>query len=127
MKVIRNELGICYDVDDTLVMSNYDIDAQIYADEGKPFITILDPNDDKLVTLKPHLFHIALLKKHKARGYHVTVWSHAGFAWAEAVVKALDLEEYVDVVRTKPRAMVDDMPIEQLIAEQLYFGDRVNG
>ena len=49
------------------------------------------------------------MREFKARGHYVIVWSQGGWEWAEAVVKALGLEDLVDEVKTKPQWMVDDI------------------
>jgi hypothetical protein len=82
-----------FDVDDTLVM--WDIP------EG------IEINDDRLVSINckgiedrlfPNKHNIELLKKFSARGHSVVVWSGGGADWAEAVVDALGLNQYVDAV-----------------------------
>ena len=57
----------------------------------------------------PNLPAIAHLKKMKARAYSVVVWSAGGSDWAEVVVKALGLEEYVDVIMPKIDFHLDDV------------------
>jgi len=57
----------------------------------------------------PNLPAIAHLKKMKARAYSVVVWSAGGSDWAEVVVKALGLENYVDVVMPKIDFHLDDV------------------
>lgn len=54
--------------------------------------------------------NVRQLKKHKARGHAVVVWSQGGYKWAEAVVKALNLEPLVDAVMCKPTWVLDDLP-----------------
>ena len=50
------------------------------------------------------------LKKMKARAYSVIVWSAGGSDWAEIVVKALGLEDYVDICMPKIHFHLDDRP-----------------
>lgn len=119
MKVVRNESNVFFDVDDTLVMWEP-------VGEG-PAITIPCPHStDSYYMLSPHEAHIKLLKNHKARGSHITVWSQSGYAWAEAVVKALGLEDYVDQVMTKPRAHIDDLPCTEWMGERIYLSPDSN-
>jgi hypothetical protein len=88
------------DVDDTLIMWRI---PEGY--EGELVETEVFGFKDKGIPNKPAIEH---LKKMKARGYSVVVWSAGGSDWAEAVVKALKLEEYVDVVMPKIDFHLDD-------------------
>lgn len=90
------------DVDDTLIM------WRIPEDYTGPLVeTDLDGFKDKGI---PNQHAINHLKKMKARGYAVIVWSAGGSEWAEAVVKALELEDFVDVVMPKIDFHLDDVP-----------------
>lgn len=89
------------DVDDTLIMW-----------------TIPQGYEGPLVTTKchgvkdvgiPNLAAIHHLKKMKARGYSVIVWSAGGSEWAESVVKALKIEDWVDVISPKIDFHLDDV------------------
>lgn len=102
MKVIESNNMVCFDVDDTLVMwdipESHDHEAFMFDSFGYP------------TRLLPHLKHVELLKQFKVRGHLVVVWSQGGHEWAAAVVKKLGIEEYVDMVMTKPKWIVDDLP-----------------
>lgn len=120
MKFLSKESTIFFDVDDTLVMHDPDL-----PDIGK--IDIVDPYDATLIfTLTPHKRHVKLLKDKHARGYGVVVWSAGGAAWANAVVNALHLTEYVDLVCAKPNAYVDDVKCEDFIGPRIYLEDKKN-
>lgn len=115
MKVIKSEMNIYVDVDDTLVIW------------GKPapderVIAIKDPYDGTEHYLRPHAGHIKVLKDRKARGAVVHVWSASGYKWAEAVVCALGLQEYVDYVQSKPVLYIDDLEAHEILGERLYLG-----
>ena len=124
MKVNRNETVVCYDVDDTLVIwsGNH---HQPHTDEfsGKEAVAFKDPYDNSVNYLIPHQRHIELLKKHAGRGYHVIVWSAAGYGWAESVVKTLGLEKYVDQILTKPSKYVDDLQASEILGSRIYLKD----
>lgn len=117
MKVIENENVVCFDCDDTLVLWFSGCDP-------KDKVNILCPYSKTIDSLKPHKRHIDLLKKYKGRGMTVIVWSAAGYQWAEAVVKALELEDYVDFVQTKPSKYVDDMTAEHVLGSRIYLEDK---
>lgn len=117
MKVIKSHRTVFYDVDDTLVIWNW----KEYDPEGKGLISITDPNDSVSVALLPHYRHIELMKQFKARGHTVVVWSQGGYAWAEAVVKALGIEYMVDVVMDKPTWYVDDLPAHAYMGNPTYL------
>lgn len=88
------------DVDDTLIMWTIPQDYQ-----GELVETNVAGITDKGIPNMPAINH---LKKMKARGYAVVVWSAGGSEWAESVVKALKLEEYVDLVMPKIDFHLDD-------------------
>ena len=110
----NREHVVCYDCDDTLVMWHKDVND----------VYVKDPYDNAEVLLKRHEKHIKLLKDHKARGYYVCVWSAGGYMWAKAVVKALELENYVDHIMAKPLTIVDDLPVEAWMGKRVYLEDK---
>src|ERR1700677_1579852 len=118
MKVVDNESTIFVDVDDTLIMWN----PQLRYDKDFNKIDIKSPDSaDSYFTVTPHKGHIKVLKDRKARGSCIVVWSAGGYKWAEAVVKALDLENHVDYCMTKPHMYIDDKKAEEFMQERLYI------
>lgn len=117
MKVIANESTVFIDVDDTLVMWG--------TVPGDEHVKVQSPHDGMYATLRPHHGHIKVLKDRKARGSFIVVWSSGGFAWAEAVVKALGLGAHVDICMTKPHMFIDDKQAHEIMGERLYipYGD----
>jgi hydroxymethylpyrimidine pyrophosphatase-like HAD family hydrolase len=100
MKVIETEKTIFYDMDDTLIMHTKHISPL----EQKVTIDFYGENIDFAV----HTDHVKLLKNYKARGFTIFGWSGNGYKHAENVIKALNLEDYVDFVLTKPYRVIDD-------------------
>ena len=96
------------DVDDSLIMWRI---PQGYT--GPLVETNLDGFKDVGI---PNQHAINHLKKMKARGYSVVVWSAGGSEWADAVVQALGLEDYVDVVMPKIDFHLDDVsdPVDKI-------------
>ena len=89
------------DVDDTLIM------WRIPEGYNGPLVeTNLDGFKDKGIPNEHAIYH---LKKMKARGYAVVVWSAGGSEWADAVVTALGLRDYVDVTMPKIDFHLDDV------------------
>lgn len=89
------------DVDDTLVMWT------ITQDYKGPLVTTnYNGFKDKGI---PNLAAVKHLKKMKARGYSIVVWSKGGSDWAEAAVEALGIEDWVDVVMPKIDFHLDDV------------------
>jgi phosphoserine phosphatase len=70
--------------------------------------------------LVPHKKHIDQLKMHKARGHTIIVWSAGGWEWADAVVKALGLTQYVDLCIEKPMWAYDDLQPNEFIKTSYY-------
>jgi hypothetical protein len=89
------------DVDDTLIMWS------IPSGYTGPLVET-NYNGFKDVGI-PNLHAVNHLKKMKARGYSVVVWSAGGSEWAEAAVKALGIEEYVDTISPKFDFHLDDV------------------
>ena len=119
MLVVEGENHTAFDVDDTLIIWN------TVGYEDYELIEILCPYGKNKRFFKPHRTHIELLKKFKARGNTIIVWSSGGVLWAEAVVKALRLESYVDIVMTKPNKLVDDLPSNEIFPTRIYLKDEV--
>lgn len=116
MKVIKNEMVTFWDCDDTLVMwSHWNKEH-----DGQHFI---DPHDGTKHLLVPHKKHIKLLKDFDARGYTIIVWSGGGYEWAETVVRTLGIEEYVDLVMTKPCKYIDDLQAVEVLGSRIYLKD----
>lgn len=115
MKVVKNERIVPVDIDDTLVMhQNYDNIAFPKS--------IRDPYEDcKYVEVWPNLPMIKIMKEEHKRGSFVIVWSKGGFAWAEAVIKALQLEEYVDMIMSKPFVYLDDKDVGEWLKDRVYL------
>lgn len=105
MKVLRSDMIVFFDVDDTLI------------GWGKPEP---GPAEHWVQVQVPHWRgqtanhwiikeNVEAIKLHKSRGHIVVVWSAGGYEWAEAVVKALKMENYVDLVCSKPEWIYDDL------------------
>lgn len=92
-----------FDVDDTLIMWNRPDDT--VPDSDKVRVTTRDITD--VFTINHH--NIDYLKKLSARGHAIVVWSAGGVDWANAVVEALELQDYVGAVLSKPTYFVDDI------------------
>lgn len=129
-----------FDVDDTLIMWNrpspddphsvvvccppsthqfrtFDENGKLI-EEG-PKIEI--PGWSERVT--PHKKHIEQLKLHKLRGHTIIVWSAGGWEWAEAAVKTLGLEKFVDLVIEKPIWAYDDLSPNEYMPKSQWMKD----
>lgn len=125
-----NQTVFC-DVDDTLVLWNPTEEQRNKYGE----VEIVCPGSFAIVdgemisspsfteTLVPYLPHIEQLKKHKARGHTVVVWSAGGYDWAKVAVEALGLTQYVDLVISKPTWAYDDLPPNEYMPKSQYIKD----
>lgn len=100
-----------YDCDDTLVLWNNDYE---WGKDHEGTLEFHDPYfEERIINLKPNQITINHLKQQSVTGGRVVVWSAGGFAWAQEVVRVLGLEEYVDLILSKPKRYVDDLPCEE--------------
>lgn len=110
-KIIRSEQIVMWDIDDTLVMWDSPI-KDIY---------IVNPHDKKTECLTKHELHIKYLKEHKSRGFTNIIWSAGGYEWAEVVINALELNDYVDLIISKPVKFFDDLPANEVLVNRVYL------
>lgn len=119
MKVARSEMTITFDVDDTLIFWDNRL--------NKPHngsLSIVCPHDNRKTFHRVHKRHVDFLKKQHAKGYTVIVWSASGTGWAEAVVNALGISDYVDFVMSKPHKWVDDIiDPSQVLGTHIYLDE----
>lgn len=95
---ISNENIVAFDCDDTLILWDH-------------------PKSDKILgssRYKIHEKHVQLLKRFHARGQFVIVWSKGGAEWAKKVVDLLGIEDYVNLIISKPSWLFDDRPLKDL-------------
>lgn len=115
------------DVDDSLVMWGFTHDPD-YKDQ---LIEIEAHNAFYDIHMKeylvPHNKNIQELINHSNDGWEVIVWSAAGKEWAEAVVKALNLESYVDDVKCKPVKFMDDLRAIDFMGEEKRIYHKFDG
>lgn len=118
-RILKSDDVVYCDVDDTLVLWNTaDIqDKKIYVND--PYIK------DALITLVPHERNITLLKRMKGQKKKVIVWSLGGVFWAETIVKALQLQDYVDLIVVKPRVYIDDNEISDWGCSRVYMSKHI--
>lgn len=117
MQRVDNDHVVAFDVDDTLIMWPWSHED---TEEEKKKLLLVNHNGYKTLVL-PNEKHIELLKRYKAKGKVIIVWSQSGNEWAELIVKTLGLEEYVDFVFTKPEKYVDDLRADEWM-EYVYLG-----
>ena len=115
MYAFHNPKTLFVDVDETLI--HYDIDFEncqlgilkFSNDGGNHYLPV---QEIKTAT--------SMVRKFKALGYEIYVWSQSGGDWAETVVKGLGLEDCVTACFTKPTWYLDD-----LVADK-WMGPRID-
>lgn len=121
-----------FDVDDTLIMwsaTQQELDARGVEITSPESVVFFDGEDEPRSVGKftqkvlPHRVHIEQMIKHKLRGHTIVVWSAGGWDWAEAAVRALGLEKYVDLVISKPTWTYDDKQPDDFIPKPYWMKD----
>ena len=75
----------------------------------------------------PHFKNIEFVKNVKRQGYGVVLWSAAGADWAEKVATLLHIEDYVDIILSKPELAVDDLLDAKRIIKSVIWIDPITG
>jgi len=114
MMEIQTDLMACFDVDGTLITT---LKNNPHPDD---IIAITDPYTGTVKLRVAYLPNIEFMKSLKARGYYITVWSHAGWRWSKAVVEKLNLTGLVDQIQAKPIKLIDDLPVEHGIGTTIF-------
>ena len=109
VKVLCGKKTYYIDVDDTLIF--WPTSYKVPFDDCIEFI---DPYDlNKIYYGRPNYRLIKQIKGHKKYNKSsIVVWSKSGWRWAEYTVKLLGLEDYIDVVSSKPDWYIDDKRID---------------
>lgn len=116
MQTFENEFVVAFDVDDTLV-----IWGDFYGVPHEGAVPFICPYSGGTNYLIPHKKHIQLLKQYTGRGMCVMVWSAGGTQWAKSVINTLGLEDYVDLIITKPSKLIDDLPLNEIFPKPIYL------
>lgn len=72
------------------------------------------------IRVYPHKQNIEVVGKLWDRGYTLIVWSRSGAPWAEAVSKALGIDQMVSLYAKKPMYYLDDLPANEWMGERIY-------
>lgn len=119
MKILESEMIVMTDIDDTLVMWD-----RSFHQPGENKVRFVDPYDLSVNYLTPHQKHIDLIKKYKGRGMTVIAWSAGGYAWAKSVIETLELQEYIDLVMSKPIKYIDDLNADEILGSRVYLENK---
>jgi hypothetical protein len=122
MLILKSDDVMYYDCDDTLVLWGKKESPE---DEEIVIKDVYMPNST--ITLVKHQRNIDLLKRNKGQGRGIIVWSAGGVFHAEEIVKALKLENYVDLIVAKPMQYVDDLDIKDWGCKRIYLGKYMKG
>lgn len=116
MITVKNENIRPFDVDGCLIVSTK---------ESKYMRSILDPVTGKFIKVGVNSAMVRLLQEEAQRGSYVIVWSRSGYEWAKNVVNALELEQYVNLIMSKPIVYFDDTPVKKWLKDRVFIGPDV--
>lgn len=121
MNVLPMNNPVYVDVDGTLVRERTEQDKENFE---FPF-HIKHPLRDGFVTKTIMHANTQLLRDMHARGRTIVVWSQAGYQWAEAVCKALDLDKLSPPIYVceKPIAYIDDLECSAFMGQRIFLND----
>ncbi|MEZ0209238.1 MAG: hypothetical protein ACAH17_03635 [Candidatus Paceibacterota bacterium] len=115
---------IYVDVDGTLVRDLKADDNDKYSGVVLKGVEIPHPlRGNELVYKVPMHNNIQLLKDMSTRGRTIVVWSAAGWQWAQAVVHALNLENFVNYAGEKGIAYMDDLDCSEFMGQRIFLND----
>jgi len=113
MKTIKSDRVLMVDCDDTLVL--WDISKYNLTQLDYVTVNVWQPT-----TLIKHQKNINLLTKFHKLGYTIIVWSQSGWEWAEAVGKAVGIDELVTSYMSKPRYYLDDLDCQTWMGSRIW-------
>lgn len=102
MKIITNPHSTFIDIDDTVVYWDKTGNRKTVVVETSWTKEELEVNENMLNTINQLYL----------RGFFIVLWSQSGHEWCEAVAKALNIQDKIDLCMTKPGFFYDDIPIE---------------
>lgn len=102
MITIKNNKIAYFDVDDTLI--NHFIGIPF---DEKEHLN-LNNGEIQYWKITRNEGNIRALKHYKQLGFTIVVWSLGGYSHAQAAIKALGLENSVDLCMSKPDVYIDD-------------------
>jgi len=114
MLTVKSEQVLMVDVDFTLLLWGK-------IAKGEECVQFTDPYTKAQLYVKPHRAHVKILKDRLERGATVFVWSAAGWKWARAALRALNIDHKRLVVMSKPIAYIDDKPCQEWMGERIYL------
>ena len=105
----------------------FDVDGCLIVDQpgGAYNIDVYDAVTKQYIKVGVNSNMVRLLKEERQRGSYIVVWSRSGWEWAANVVRALNLEQYVDRVMSKPIVYFDDTPVEHWLKDRVFIGPEV--
>ena len=90
-------------------------------------LTLISPKTGNPFRVRPIWTHVSQLIQQRLKGLNIVVWSAGGSDWAEAVVNGLFLDDFVDVIMTKPDFLYDDSKPKDLMGRHFFFAwDEIN-
>lgn len=120
MQVIKGDKFAYFDVDDTLVMWDYE-----FQKHPDLWVNLQEPWGG-LITLLKNPIAISAIIDAKERGETVVIWSQSGWDWCQEVVNKLGLTDFVDVCISKPNSWYDDVPAERMLGTRIDLGNQFN-
>jgi beta-phosphoglucomutase-like phosphatase (HAD superfamily) len=123
-KVIESEHIAGVDIDETLISCIKTDDANT---DSLPYYIEYPYGILGVVKVYPNRANINLVKLCHSKGYKMVAWSQAGYKWAEAVIKTLELEKYFEVIMTKPSRYIDDKPVTDWMTERIWLKPNTPG
>lgn len=110
-----------FDIDQTIVIWEKDINIVLNGTDEKHCIPV-ELNGKKFF-IRPLWGHVNQIIQQNLKGLICIAWSAGGASWADAVVRALNLQDYVLCSLTKPNFYYDDKPAEHFMGKHYYFVD----
>lgn len=103
--IIQNDYVWGVDIDDTLLLWDVPLDTP-----GVRIVEFQEPHLKDITRAVINENNLRLMKEKKVRGCFIILWSQGGYEYAIHVANALYINDYVDMIMTKPVGLIDDLP-----------------